>query len=132
MAGFGETAYSWSKHMGKWLCIGGLFVAWSCILRAEEVQHVVLVSVDGLAASYFDDPRAELPTLRMLAKKGARAAGMITTFPSVTWPSHTSLVTGTHPARHGVLGNSVFDRRAGRELTYIGDPELEKAQAVKV
>src|SRR4051794_40503054 len=25
------------------------------------VKHVVLVSVDGLAASYLDDPRAEMP-----------------------------------------------------------------------
>ena len=84
--------------------------------RSAAVRHVVLISVDGLAASYLDDPRANLPTLRMLAKKGARADGMITTFPSVTWPSHTSLVTGTRAASHGVIGNSVFDRRAGRAV----------------
>ncbi len=100
--------------------------------RAEELQHVVLISVDGLAASYFDDPKADLPTLRKLAQQGARAKGMLTTFPSVTWPSHTSLITGTTARRHGVIGNSVFDRKAGRELVYIGDPELEKAQAIKV
>ena len=104
----------------------------STAASAEDVKHVVLISVDGLAASYFDDPKAELPTLRMLAKQGSRAEGMITTFPSVTWPSHTSLITGTQAAKHGVIGNSVFDRRAGRELVYIGDPELEKADAIKV
>ena len=101
-------------------------------VSAEDVKHVVLISVDGLAASYIDDPKADLPTLRMLAKQGARAEGMITTFPSVTWPAHTSLITGTQAARHGVIGNSVFDRRAGRELVYIGDPELEKADAIRV
>ena len=104
----------------------------STAASAEDVKHVVLISVDGLAASYIDDPKAELPTLRMLAKQGARAEGMITTFPSVTWPSHTSLVTGTKASKHGVIGNSVFDRRAGRELVYIGDPELEKSDAIKV
>ena len=57
-----------------------------------KAMHVVLVSVDGLAASYLDDPRAELPTLRMLAKRGASARGMITAFPSVTWPAHVTLV----------------------------------------
>lgn len=102
------------------------------LVSAEEVKHVVLISVDGLAASYLDDPKAELPTLRMLMKQGTRAEGMITTFPSVTWPSHTSLITGTTAAKHGVIGNSVFDRRASRELIYIGDPELEKADAIKV
>jgi predicted AlkP superfamily pyrophosphatase or phosphodiesterase len=100
--------------------------------RKSPVRHVVLVSIDGLAASYLADPRAELPTLRKLAAEGAAANGMITSFPSVTWPSHTSLVTGVHPARHGVIGNSVWDRGQGRGLTYIGDPELTKDQAVRV
>ncbi len=66
---------------------------------AAEVRHVVLVSVDGLAATYLDDPKADLPTLRELRRRGAAADGMITTFPSVTWPSHTSLITGTTPRR---------------------------------
>jgi predicted AlkP superfamily pyrophosphatase or phosphodiesterase len=96
------------------------------------VRHVVLVSVDGLAASYVDDPRADMPTLRKLAKQGAVAKGMITSFPSVTWPSHTSLITGVQPARHGVIGNSVWSRKLDRALTYIGDPELTKAEAIKV
>lgn len=112
--------------------IVALLLALTGVIWAEDARHVVLISVDGLAASYLDDPKADLPTLRMLAKQGARAEGMITTFPSVTWPSHTSLITGTKAAKHGVIGNSVFDRRAGRELVYIGDPELEKADAIKV
>jgi predicted AlkP superfamily pyrophosphatase or phosphodiesterase len=99
---------------------------------AEPVRHVVLVSVDGLAASYLNDPRAELPMLRELARQGASARGMITSFPSVTWPSHVSLATGTRPARHGVIGNSVYDRQRNRPLVYIGDPELTKHEAVKV
>lgn len=116
----------------RFFMVFSVVTMFSTVALAEDVKHVVLISVDGLAASYFDDPKAELPTLRMLAKHGARAEGMITTFPSVTWPSHTSLITGTKAAKHGVIGNSVFDRRAGRELVYIGDPELEKADAIKV
>jgi predicted AlkP superfamily pyrophosphatase or phosphodiesterase len=100
--------------------------------QPTTVRHVVLVSIDGLAASYLNDPRAQLPTLRRLMKDGASAAGMVTTFPSVTWPSHTSLVTGTEPARHGVIGNSVWDAKRNRGLTYIGDPELTRQQAIRV
>ena len=99
---------------------------------SPQVEHVVLVSIDGLAASYLDDPKAEMPTLKMLAKRGARAEGMVTTFPSVTWPSHTSLITGVEPAKHGVLGNSVWNREKDRSVTYIGDPELTKAEAIRV
>jgi predicted AlkP superfamily pyrophosphatase or phosphodiesterase len=96
------------------------------------VKHVVLVSVDGLAASYLDDPQANLPTLRELRRIGASAAGMITTFPSVTWPAHTSLVTGTRPRLHGVLANTVYDRRTRLPVVYIGDPQLTKDQAIHV
>ncbi len=101
-----------------------------CITHADDskapVRHVVLVSIDGLAASYLNDPRAQLPTLRRLMQEGASAEGMLTSFPSVTWPSHTSLVTGVEPGRHGVIGNSVWDAKRNRGLTYIGDPELTK------
>ncbi len=101
-------------------------------LRASDVRHVVLVSVDGLAASYLDDPKADLPTLRELRRQGASADGMITTFPSVTWPAHTSLITGTRPRSHGVLANTVYDRRSRLPVVYIGDPQLTKDQAIRV
>jgi predicted AlkP superfamily phosphohydrolase/phosphomutase len=98
----------------------------------RPVKHVVLISVDGLSASYLTDPRAEMPNLRAIAAKGASAEGMLTSFPSVTWPSHTSLITGTHPARHGVIGNAVWNRKTGKQVTYIGDPVLTKVQAIRV
>jgi predicted AlkP superfamily pyrophosphatase or phosphodiesterase len=119
----------------RWVLLLLLIVLPPVLRAAEEpaaVKHVVLVSIDGLAASYFDDPRAEMPALRKLAASGAVAKGMLTSFPSVTWPSHTSLVTGVSPARHGVIGNSVWSRKLERPLVYIGDPELTKDEAVRV
>lgn len=119
-------------------CLAFIGLAVIPLARAEDApqppqeRYVVLVSVDGLAAGYLDDPKAELPTLRRLIAAGAHAKGMRTTFPSVTWPSHTSLITGTHPAKHGVLGNGVWNRERGRGVTYIGDPELTKDEAIRV
>ena len=100
--------------------------------RGTDIRHVVLVSVDGLAADYLDDPKASLPTLRLLRRLGASAEGMITTFPSVTWPAHTSLITGTRPRTHGILANITYDRRTRQPIVYIGDPQLTKDQAVRV
>jgi len=122
--------------MGVSKLIAFVYAVALCVAAARAadgppVRHVVLVSVDGLAASYLDDPRAEMPTLRKLAKGGAVARGMITSFPSVTWPSHTSLITGVQPARHGVIGNAVWNRKLDRAVTYIGDPELTKDEAIK-
>jgi predicted AlkP superfamily pyrophosphatase or phosphodiesterase len=98
----------------------------------REVTHVVLVSVDGLSASYLTDPRAEMPNLRAIAAQGVSAAGMLTSFPSVTWPSHTSLITGVVPARHGVIGNDVWNRKLNQSVVYIGDPTLTKEEAIRV
>jgi predicted AlkP superfamily pyrophosphatase or phosphodiesterase len=100
---------------------------------AASDNAVVMISVDGLASFYFDDPKAEMPTLRKLAAEGAHAQrGMIASTPSVTWPNHTTLVTGVPPALHGVTGNNFFDRAAGKRVTLIWDPIFDKDQIVKV
>jgi predicted AlkP superfamily pyrophosphatase or phosphodiesterase len=112
-------------------CLAGETLA-GATLAAAEVRHVVLVSVDGLAAFYLDDPKASLPTLRKLRREGAAAEGMITTFPSVTWPAHTSLITGTRPRTHGILANTTYDHRSRQPIVYIGDPQLTKEQAIHV
>ncbi len=92
---------------------------------------VVLISVDGLAGFYLDDPLADLPTIRQLARDGARADGIVCSFPTVTWPNHTTLVTGVPPARHGVLGNNYLDRDSAEKVPLIPDPLFDKDQIVK-
>jgi predicted AlkP superfamily pyrophosphatase or phosphodiesterase len=99
---------------------------------ADKSRAVILISVDGLAAFYWDDPRAEMPTIRALAEAGARAARMKASAPTVTWPNHTTLVTGVTPARHGVVGNDYFDRARRKAVILISDPEFDKEQLVRV
>ena len=91
-----------------------------------------MISVDGLAGFYFADSKAEMPKIRELAAGGACAPLMQAVTPSVTWPNHTSLVTGVAPARHGVVGNNYFDRSKGKAVTLIGDPKFDKDEIVKV
>src|SRR4051812_11236204 len=93
---------------------------------------VVVISVDGLAGFYLDDPKADMPTIRQLAREGARASSMKAVTPTVTWPNHTTIVTGDFPARHGVVGNNNFDRVSGNRVTLISDPVYDKDQIVKV
>jgi predicted AlkP superfamily pyrophosphatase or phosphodiesterase len=98
----------------------------------DRDRIVVLMSIDGLANFYMDDAAAQMPTIRQLAREGARAAGMKASDPTVTWPNHTTLVTGVAPARHGVMGNSFFDRLKGERITLIWDPYYDKDQAVRM
>jgi predicted AlkP superfamily pyrophosphatase or phosphodiesterase len=101
-------------------------------LEPAEQRIVVLLSVDGLAHFYFDDPMAEMPTIRQLAAEGARAEAMKCSMPTVTWPNHTTLVTGVPPAKHGVIGNNYFDRTKREIVPLIPDPLFNKDEIVKV
>jgi len=83
---------------------------------------VVLISIDGFADFYWRDPRVKAPTLRALAEGGAVADGVRAVFPSTTWPTHVSLVTGVKPARHGVVANHILNRATRRAEDLTGDP----------
>ena len=95
-------------------------------------QCVILISVDGLANFYLDDPKAHMPALHEQIRQGARANGTVCSFPTVTWPNHTTLVTGATPGRHGVIGNSYLDRDSASSISLLPDPVFDKDQIVKV
>lgn len=82
----------------------------ACATGAAGDRIVVLLSIDGFPAYMFEEPRLPAPTLLRLAREGARARRMTVSNPSVTWPNHTTLVTGVPPARHGVLFNGILLR----------------------
>lgn len=67
----------------------------------------ILVSIDGFRPDYLD--RGVTPHLNALAAEGTRAAFMRPSFPSITFPNHTTLVTGLRPDHHGIVGNTMED-----------------------
>jgi predicted AlkP superfamily pyrophosphatase or phosphodiesterase len=123
-------------RLDRFLLTVVLFVVLTITARVNATYArsniVVLVSIDGLAAYYFDDPKAEMPNIRALAADGARAKSMNAVAPTVTWPNHTTLVTGVTPAVHGVVGNNYYDRAKKEQVTLIFDPILDKEEIVKV
>jgi len=82
----------------------------SLALAAGPDVYVLMISVDGLMASSYTSPGpARIPTLRGLIAEGASAQGVIGVLPSMTYPAHTTLMTGVNPAVHGILNNGMFD-----------------------
>jgi len=69
---------------------------------------VILITIDGFPARALDDPSLPMPMLRELAKNGAVSAGMIPINPTVTWPNHTTLITGVDASRHHVVANGLL------------------------
>lgn len=80
---------------------------------ARRAKRVLVISLDGLDARYLrkrDDLGLKIPNLRRLLDNGVMArGGVISVYPSLTYPAHTTIVTGALPARHGIFGNEIFD-----------------------
>ena len=72
-------------------------------------DHVVLISVDGLRPDFYLESRWPAVTMREMAREGAHARGVRGVHPTVTYPSHTTIVTGALPARHGIFYNAPFE-----------------------
>jgi predicted AlkP superfamily phosphohydrolase/phosphomutase len=71
-------------------------------------RPLLVISVDGLDYRYLrdcDKLGLKIPNLRRLTREGEVTEGIIGVFPTVTWPSHTTLITGVDPRFHGILGN---------------------------
>ena len=122
-----------SQYLGK-LCAAAFLLAWffpPFPAAASTNHHVILITIDGLAAYYLSDAKAPIPTLRKLAAEGATAEGMRVANPAITWPNHTTLVTGMQPAKHSVLFNGVL-LRPGAGLAVRVDGAKDKSELVAV
>ena len=79
---------------------------------APRIRRALVISLDGLDGRYLaeaDKYNLRIPTLRRLMKQGAFSRQVIAVYPTVTYPNHTTMVTGAYPSRHGIFGNDVFE-----------------------
>ncbi len=84
---------------------------------ARGAAHKLLViSVDGLDWRYLRDRNSTgllIPNLRRLLAGGEVTDGVTGVWPTITWPSHTSILTGVRPDQHGILGNRRLKAEGG-------------------
>jgi Type I phosphodiesterase / nucleotide pyrophosphatase len=94
-------------------------------VKAPRAERVVLISVDGLQPHYYLDEHWPAPAIQQLYREGAHANAVTSVFPALTYPGHTTLVTGALPARHGICHN--------KHIEPIADPPwLKDASLIKV
>ena len=77
-----------------------------------RANPVLLISIDGLRPADVLEADARglrVPSLRRFMAEGTYATGVVGVLPTLTYPSHTTLITGTAPATHGILGNTTYD-----------------------
>ena len=68
------------------------------------ITHVVIISIDGCRPDLL--LRGDTPVLHAMLDRGSFSFWARTTAESVTLPSHTSMVTGVQPTKHGIQWNA--------------------------
>jgi predicted AlkP superfamily pyrophosphatase or phosphodiesterase len=109
--GRGRKGGQWSSILACLLMVGyggGATVLAQNPADGRKGQPILVISVDGLDYRYLRDADQlglKIPTLRRLWREGEVVEGIRGVYPTVTWPSHTTLITGVTPAEHGILSN---------------------------
>lgn len=96
--------------------------------RPPSGHRLLVISVDGLDWRYLQDADRlglKIPHIRRLLAEGDVGDGVVGEDPTVTWPAHTTLITGAPPSRHGIPGNRRPDSDGG---AYYWETALVRAR----
>ena len=70
-------------------------------------NNLIIISLDALRADDIEIMK-KLPNFSMLIQNGAYAKKVKTIYPSLTYPAHTTIVTGNYPKNHGIVNNKLM------------------------
>lgn len=84
-------------------------------LREQRPAPLLLISIDGFRHDYRE--RAATPNLDRLVGEGVVADGLVHVFPTKTFTTHYSIVTGLYAENHGVVANSMWDPARERSFS---------------
>ncbi len=98
------------------------------ILDTESSQRpsaVYMILLDGLSHSelmhQLENNRAAIPNLARLIDAGAMLShGSIVNFPSITWPSHSTILTGAWCGHHDIVNPTYHERASGETVPVQG------------
>ena len=101
--------------------------------------RLIVLSLDGFAATYLSRHRDILPNLTAIAAASLTALPLTPVYPSSTFPNHYTLITGLYPTEHGIVANRMYNKSSdewfvvGDSLTdasywWLGEPVWSTAQ----
>lgn len=100
----------------KWIihCLLACIAIASFPVCAQNSSHqaLLLISIDGMRPDYVTEAAShglKIPHLLEMLREGTHASGVRGVLPTVTYPSHTTILTGVWPAQHGIYLNTTFD-----------------------
>ena len=95
------------KRIYVLLCIFVVVLYGKLYSADRDDTYVLVISFDGFRYDYLD--RGISPNLKKFADNGVRATSFKPIFPTKTFPSHISIMTGLKAGNHGIIANSFID-----------------------
>ncbi|XP_076030187.1 glycerophosphocholine cholinephosphodiesterase ENPP6-like [Oratosquilla oratoria] len=101
---------------------------------AHKRHKLLYIMLDGFRWDYTEDQPGILRGFERFLREGVRARWVNPLFPSISYPSWTTLVTGQYAETHGIVGNyfysaededkfSLFDSEStGKEKWWTSEP----------
>lgn len=94
------------------------FILITVTFAGQEKPYVLVISFDGFRWDYA--LRGITPNLDKVARQGVKALTLQPSFPSKTFPTHYSIVTGLYPQNHGLIDNR-FQNPFSGDVYRLGD-----------
>ncbi|MEW9855797.1 alkaline phosphatase family protein [Novosphingobium sp. M1R2S20] len=106
-------------------------VAPAAAVPAGKPQLILAISVDQLSADLFAQYRQHFTGgLARLTSGAVFPQGFQSHAATETCPGHSTLLTGAHPARTGIIANNWYDPKLGR-IVYCSEDERDPASSAR-
>lgn len=104
-----------------------------CLListQAFAAKRVVVVSWDGFRPEFLTSDKFKTPNTRKLMNSGTYSLELEAINPTLTYPNHTTMVTGVPSSVHGILSNTVFDNVKGPTPSWYWESDKVKVTPI--
>ena len=85
------------------------------LLFSISDEYVLVISFDGFRYDYFD--MVDTPNFDGFIDNASRSKSLIPVFPSLTFPNHYSIATGSYSNKHRLLSNSFFSKTLDKKYS---------------
>lgn len=71
-------------------------------------KHLIVISFDAVSSKDLDILK-NYPNFKYIMDNGAVIKNVDSVYPSLTYPAHTTIVTGKYPCNHGIINNTKLE-----------------------
>lgn len=82
-------------------------------MTKTHAHRLVVVSFDAMGAEDIAEHLDLMPNVASLIAKGTHVQAVTGIYPTLTYPSHTTIGTGVYPQRHGIVNNTKVQPKRG-------------------